>query len=327
MLEKAGHERFGLVRNPFQDLASETLAGAEYLHVDQEADTALKTIKEDVLEKRRKALVALVGPLGVGKTQRLVVATDEGRRLGAMTVHRQISADADVLVQGLAKDLREAATLGTLAKHLVQPKWYRDLQSLERKARKGFDPDDAGAVLAEALNANAPAFVLLNDLQNLNAAEGTERFFQALYAMANRLQPGVLVMFSSYPEYFAALRRNQAALAARIDRVFPIGMLSDDEAALLLAKRMPEHRIVEGLDPLYPFDRAAVASMNRAAQGNPRRLLKLADLVLERAVQDRAYHVGEKTVQEVIGSSDVVKGWGRKTAPRRLRVMRDGPKA
>src|ERR1041385_1240855 len=82
-MERPGYERFGLVTNPFQDLASETIDEIVLYHVQQEWDESLEAIKQDVLELKRKAAVALVGKMGLGKTQRLRVTAQQAQQVDA----------------------------------------------------------------------------------------------------------------------------------------------------------------------------------------------------------------------------------------------------
>jgi len=88
-------------------------------------------------------------------------------------------------------------------------------------------------------------------------------------------------------------------------------VLTNEEAGLLLAKKLLAKRVVENLEPLYPFDRASVAFLNGRAAGNPRNLLKLADLALERAVGLRAYRVDESLAEAALLEN-------AKAAPRRV---------
>ncbi len=113
------------------------------------------------------------------------------------------------------------------------------------------------------------------------------------------MKPGVLIMFVCYPSYLAWLTVNLAPFASRINRSFRLPGLTTDEASLLLAKKMLPKRLVEDLDPIYPFDRESVAALNEAAGGNPRRLLELADLAIEFGVAHRLYRVDTNVVRVV----------------------------
>ncbi|MGB0652469.1 MAG: hypothetical protein ACPGQL_04650, partial [Thermoplasmatota archaeon] len=94
-MEQPGYERFGLISNPFQDLSSETLDDIELFHVEQEMDASFNDMKQEVFEKQRKAVVAMVGPLGVGKTQRLQVTLAEAVKVGAFGVFHQLTEEVE----------------------------------------------------------------------------------------------------------------------------------------------------------------------------------------------------------------------------------------
>ena len=96
-----------------------------------------------------------------------------------------------------------------------------------------------------------------------------------------------------------ALGKAQPALVSRINKTFSLLALTDEEAGLLLAKKLLAKRLVEELEPLFPFEKDAVALLNRAVGGNPRRLLEIADRVLEYAVEHRAYRIDTDVVDTV----------------------------
>lgn len=284
------YERYGVTGNPFRDLASETGGDPEVFHVSLAIDESLRILKEEALEKENRAVVALVGGLGTGKTQRLLVAASEGRARGAFTVYVDVTGKAAWSLGELAKGVLGASKLGGF-RALTAPKWYRDVASMEKPKSSGFDPIRAGKALAAALNANAPAFLLLNDVHHVQAPGEADAFARVLQEVADAIKPGVLVMFGCYPSYYSWILKTRTAFASRINRTFELPGLSNEEAGLLLAKKLLAKRLVEDLEPLYPFDRSSVAVLNEAAGGNPRRLLELADRALEYGIEHRLYRV------------------------------------
>ena len=103
------YDRYGLTSNPFRELAAESLADVEIYHVRTRIDEALTSIKEEVLEKENRAVVALVGPLGAGKTQRLLLAASEGRERKAFTVYFEVTQKTAWVLKGLAQEIQEVA--------------------------------------------------------------------------------------------------------------------------------------------------------------------------------------------------------------------------
>ena len=294
------YERYGLTGNPFRDLASESLDIVTIFHVSQEVDDSLRTVREEVLDRENRAVVAVIGELGAGKTERLLVTLAEARERKAFCIYYDVTTKTPWVLRGLAAEFQKAATRAKLAKLFGSPPWLRPLAALAKSKDEKYDPKAAGRTLAAALNGTTPSFLLLNDLHNLVESKEIDAFSRVLQEITDSIKPGVLVMFTCYSSYLAWLNVNHPALSSRINRTFLLKSLSDDEAALVLAKKLLVKRLVEDLDPIYPFDRDAVHAMNAAAHGNPRRLLELADLAVEYGVSHRSYRVDAEVVQSVL---------------------------
>jgi type II secretory pathway predicted ATPase ExeA len=294
------YERYGLTGNPFRDLATENLEDVTIFHVNQDVDQSLQAIREEVYDKENRAVVALIGELGAGKTERLRVTLAESKERGGFAVYFDLTEKTPAVLRGLAQEFTKAAKAAGLIKTFGGPSWIRSMAALEKTKDDKYDPAEAGKTIAAALNESGPSFLLLNDLHNLIESREVDAFVKVLQEVANGIKPGVLVMFTCYTSYLPWLSVNHPAFAQRINRTFLLMRLKDDEAGLLIAKKMLVKRVVEDLDPTFPFDSDAVSAMNRAADGNPRRLLELADLVMEYAVAHRAYHVDLDTVQAVL---------------------------
>jgi len=290
-MAKVSYDRYGLTANPFRDLASESLEDVEIFHVRLQVDDVLRGVKEEVLEKENRAVIAITGPLGSGKTQRLRLAEAEGKERGAFTALVDVPARSKLAVKAIADALSKASNVGGFSAALGGPAWLRELHGVAAGKSGEWDAGRAGKAIAQALNEHAPAFLLLNDLHNLAPAAEVQPIARVLQAVADAIRPGVLVMFACYPSFFAALTQAYPALGSRINRTLELPVISDDEAGLLLAKKLLAKRLVEEMDPLYPFDREAVEAMNQAAGGNPRRLLETADRVMEAAVAQRVYRI------------------------------------
>ncbi|HKV90687.1 MAG TPA: hypothetical protein VJQ43_05775 [Thermoplasmata archaeon] len=294
------YERYGLLSNPFRDLASESLADVELFHVNLEIDRLLETMREEVLAKENRAIVALVGLHGAGKTERLLLTAAEARSRKAFQVYYDITTKNSWAIKGLAEAIVKAANLGGFKQLFSAPKWFRDVVPLQKVKEPNYDPVRVGRAIAAALNANAPAFLLLNDLHNLGASKERLLFVKTLQEVIDGIRPGVMIMFGAFPSFMLQIAREQAPLTSRINRTIVLPRLSADEAALLLAKKLLAKRIVEGLDPLYPFDRDVVTKLNLIAYGNPRRLLELSDAALEYGAAHRAYRIDEEVLRTAL---------------------------
>ena len=294
------YERYGLTGNPFRELASENLSDVELFHVNLEMDDALRNIEEEVLEKENRAIVAIVGPYGSGKTERLLMAATEAKQRKAFSVYFDVTAKTTWVLRGLAEELQKSATAAGLTKTFSTPSWLRGIQSLQKLKDEKYDPIAAGKAIGAALNETAPSFLLLNDLHNLMESSEVHSFAKCLQEISDVIKPGVLIMIVCFPSYLAWLTVNHGPLVSRINRTLVLPGLTVDEAGLLLAKKMLPKRLVEDLDPTYPFDRDAIVALNEAAGGNPRRFLEAADLAIEYGVSHRLYRVDADTVRTAL---------------------------
>jgi hypothetical protein len=296
----SSYDRYGLTSNPFRDLSSESLEDVEVFHVNLDVDRTLDAIREEIFAKENRALVGLIGLHGAGKTERLLVAQAEARERKAFCVYFDITTKTAWVTKGLAEAVEKSANLGGFKRIFGAPRWFRDVVAFEKLKDKNYDPLKAGRAIAEALNANVPAFLLLNDLHNLATSAELGLFAKVLQEMVDAIKPGVLVMFGCFPNFMLQLATQQPPLASRINRSLILPRLTAEEAALLLAKKLLAKRLVEGLDPLYPFDQEAVLRLNQLAWGNPRRLLELADASIEYAVTHRAYRIDAEVVRSAL---------------------------
>jgi hypothetical protein len=296
----SSYDRYGLTSNPFRDLSSESLEDVEVVHVNLDIDRTLGAIREEIFAKENRAFIGLVGLHGAGKTERLLVAQAEARERKVFCVYFDITTKTTWVTKGLAELVEKSAKLGGFQRIFGAPRWFRDVVALEKMKDKNYDPLKAGRAIAEALNANAPAFLLLNDFHNLANSGELGLFSKVLQEMVDAIKPGVLVMFGCFPSFMLQVATQQPPLSSRINRVMILPRLTAQEAELLLAKKLLTKRLVEGLDPLYPFDAEAVLRLNQLAWGNPRRLIELADAAIEYAVAHRTYRIDADVVRSAL---------------------------
>ena len=292
-MRRTGYDRFALAANPFHDLASESVQETEVLHVTQEADEDFERIKQDVLDGLTKAFVLVSGPPGAGKTQRLRVTFKQAEAADTFAFYLNLGEYPPDPLTALAAGVAKA-----VAKRKVKAgPWLHVVKRLAKG--KALAPETAGRGLAEALGALAPAYLLFNDLDAF-AGEDRQVFLQVLLGLVSNMPAGVMVCLACQRDHVASFTQENEALASRLNRVVSIRGLTNKEAEILLAKRMAGKRLVEDLDPLFPFTPPAVAELNAAAGGAPRRLLQLADIVLDGAVKERAFQVGQEIVQTIL---------------------------
>jgi hypothetical protein len=299
-LEKTGFERYGLSGNPFRDLSSENLEDVEIFHVPQFIDKDIFEIREETLNKENKAVIALMGGLGAGKTERLLLLKNEAGRRGAFCVIGGVTTETQWMVKNILDSMSDPNSNGG---RKGSGKWIRSVKKASKmisKQGKYYDPEKVGRIIAEALNVNVPAFLLINDLHRLPEKEDMDQFLQILYVVTNAIGPGVLVVLSGDERYFKGVLYSNATLNERINRKLVIPPLNLHEASLMIAKRLLAKRLVDDMDPLYPFTSDSISALNEMAKGNPRALLKYADFLLENAVKARAVQIDEDLVKVMV---------------------------
>jgi hypothetical protein len=259
------------------------------LHVAQEPDRAMWTAHDAAIAGHEAECVAILGADGLGKSHRLAVAAALARGAGAFhAVHRVAGVRPDGLTPRLARAIMAASPLGPRDNALSAPRWYRTLLPLSRRSGMQGDAADDGASLAAALNANAPAVLLVDDLHRLPITRATDRHLATLESLREQMAPGVLLAWTSDPQHGEAL---QARFTGFIGQTVELRPLTDREAADLFAVRLESARMAVGIDVLYPFTLEAVERLNQEAGGNPRRLLRLAELLLESTAAAGAFEV------------------------------------
>lgn len=301
-MEKTGFERYGLSSNPFRDLTSESIDNVDIFHVEQELDDDLRLIKEELFDKENKAVIAILGSRGVGKTQRLLLVANEAKRNNYFYVYLNMSTETRWTVAAILDAMINSSNLGSFQKAVSAPKWYKDLVKTKKMVKKKYNPQIIAKVIVDALNENTPSCLLLNDLNNLRNTADMNEFVRVLTIIADNIDPGVLIMMSSNLVYFKNFMKRYVNLDQRINQKFVVPALDNNEAGLVIAKRMIEKRLVDNLDPLYPFTEKSVGLLNDEAEGNPRDLLKISSIVLSEASEKKAMVVDETLTADLINT-------------------------
>jgi hypothetical protein len=304
-MPKDTYERFGLTGNPFRDLASETIDLVDIFHVDQEFDEELKEILEEVAEKENKAIVAILGSLGVGKTQRLMLISNYARRKEYFHIFRTMTPETKWAIKGIMDAIIEEAPLTAMEKYVNAPRWFVEMKKVSKGIQKGkgHDPVKTGKLIAESLNRKSPSFLLINDLQAIPKTKELSDFMQTLYVVINNINPGVLVAVTSNKYFFDDLIKENEAFDQRINKKFYITPLTPKQAEHLIAKRLLARRLTDELGLVYPFTKESIKILNDEVMGNPRQILKVADSVMEKASKAKTVEIDQNYVIEHIKSS------------------------
>jgi type II secretory pathway predicted ATPase ExeA/ribosomal protein S27E len=299
-MKETVYERYGLSSNPFRDLSSESLENIDIFHVTQAVDEELTRMKEEIIYKENKAVVGVLGGLGAGKTERMLLAANEASSQGLFYIMANMTFETQWVIEGVLDSIINNKKIGLFSRLFSSPKWLKEVYKLKKVSKTGYDPERAGRVIAEALNSNAPSFLFINDFHHLSHALDSQRFLHVLHVLVDHIRHGVMIMIVSDLKFFQGLMKNHPSLNERINRKIIVPPLSDDEANLIIAKRLLEKRIVDDIEPLYPFTDDGIRLLNTEVKGNPRHLLKLADVVIEYAARKRAIMIDESIVHEIV---------------------------
>ncbi len=301
---KETYERFGLTGNPFRDLASETIDLVDIFHVDQEIDEELKGILDEIGDKENKATIAILGGLGVGKTQRLMLISNYAKKKGYFKILRTMTPDTRWAVKGIVDAIIKSAPLNAFEKYVNAPRWFVEMKNISRRLMKGkgHDPVTTGKLIADSLNSKSPSFLLINDLQAIPISRELSDFMQTLYVVINNIDNGVLVAISSNNYFFDDLMKQNEAFNQRINRKFNISSLTATQAEHLIAKRLIARRLTEDLGLVYPFTTESVEIINDEVKGNPRQILKIADTIMDSASKSKTIEIGREYVIEFMRS-------------------------
>jgi hypothetical protein len=247
-----------------------------------------------------------MGGLGAGKTERLLLLKKEAIKRGVFLAMGGVTTETQFMIRGILESImataKESGKTGLFA-----PKWLREVQRVNKRILKEYDPEVAGHAIADALNENTPSFLLVNDLHRLPEKEDMQQFLQTLYVITNDIQPGVLIVLSGDERYFRGVMFGHPTLNERINRKLVIPPLSTQEASLMIAKRLLAKRLVDDMDALYPFTSEAIAALNDASKGNPRMLLRFADHLLDNAVKGRVVQIDDDIVKVMFEQKETVQ--------------------
>lgn len=294
-MQTVSYDRYGLMSNPFRNLSSETIDNVDIFHVNQSIDNEMKVIKDEVFNKENKAVVVILGGQGVGKTERLMLAANEYKKNNCFFVLRDVESKAKWVINGIIDSMLQ----NVKKKAFGAPEWYKNLNKI-KKNLNSYSFEAISKAIAQVLNENVPSCLLLNDLHNMPMSKSLDLFLRVFHSIIDNLDPGVLVMISCETDYFKGLIKSYPSVDQHINRKFLVQPLNNNEAGLMIAKRMLDKRLVDNIESLYPFTQDSVAILNQEAEGNPRNLLKTISFVIDNAAQRKVMTVEEDLTRELL---------------------------
>ncbi|MDV3103779.1 AAA family ATPase [Thermococcus waiotapuensis] len=298
------YEIYGLSKNPFEQLASEGIEEVEAIHVYQEVDMRLSMILSEVIGNKSSIALSIVGPLGMGKTQRLKSIAKAIEKEGGKAIYVKVDT-SDILK--LTRDIFYALNPPKSRTNIFLENLSRRLGFIDRLEKmlsdtKEYKSRDIAELLVEQLKKYPYSALLLDELENMQGAREQEKiqFFEMLRHVISTMPPGCVVAFASVPEAYEEYSKIFPAFFMRLHYEFKLRPMSVEETFELVKKRLNRVRIRDTDKPLYPFTDEAIRLIHDLAKGNPRQILRLLHYVLSEAAKRAFDPIDELVVTTIL---------------------------
>ena len=295
---------YGLSRNPFEQLASEGIEDVEAIHVYQEVDMKLSTIVSEVIGNKSSIAMSIVGPLGMGKTQRLKSIAKAIEKEGGKAIYVKVDTN-DILK--LTRDIFYALKPPRSRTNIFLENLSRKLGFIDRLEKmlsdtKEYKSRDIAEMLVKQLSRFPHSTLLLDELENMQSAREHEKiqFFEMLRHVISTMPPGCIVAFACIPEAYEEYTKIFPAFFMRLHYEFRLRPMSVEETFELVKKRLNRVRVKDTDDPLYPFTEEALRMIHDLAKGNPRQILRLLHYVLCEAAKRAFDPIDELVVTTIL---------------------------
>ncbi len=296
-MSENGFDLFGMTGNPFKNVRSEDVNDISLIHSSQQVDELIGEIKDQVFALQKKEAIILTGSTGIGKTHRLIVAAYEANVNGLFCAFQQISEEDPSSCYNLARAIMSTDKYGLLN----SPKWYNQFIKIAKKVRKNkCDPKTFAQALANALNVNKPSFLLIDNLHKL-ASEDNIEYVKTLEELVPLICPGVLIMITCTDDFFQRFSKMQPVVS-KLFYPIKIPLLNIENAKKIVGKRVESTRLVNNMDPIYPFDNSSISHLYQACNGNPSRLIEYTDKCISYAINNDALAIDESVAVDCIGT-------------------------
>ena len=259
---EAGYMRWMLRANPFAYLSSESLEEVHALHVDTEIDEKLAQLVDDVVRKGAKHLVFLVGEFGTGKTHRLRLINEILSDIPSFYVKIDVD-DFETSIMRIAESIKRISPLKPLRKKLPR------------------DPEELFMLIKSELIKYEVAILMLDEVENiviLGTRKDAELFSSFIARLYKELDRSRMIVIACIPPAYDIMKN----LLGKIPHEkLEMKRINPKEARKILRKRLQYYRDVlneeaRNLNIGEPFTEDLVRKLNEMAEGNPRKLMKLA---------------------------------------------------
>ena len=298
------YEVYGLAKNPFEQLASEGIEDVESIHVYQEVDMRLSMIISEVVGNKSSIAFSLIGPLGMGKTQRLKTIYRAMSEQGGKPIYIKVDTN-DILK--LTRDMFNGLKPPKTRTNIFFENLSRKLGFIDRlekmlSSTKEYKSRDIAEMLTKELSKYPYSALLLDELENLQTASEEDKilFFEMLRHFISNMPQGCIFAFACIPEAYEEYSKIFPAFFMRLHYEFKLRPMSLEETFELVKKRLNKVRIRDTDDPIYPFTEDAVRLIHELAKGNPRQILRLLHYVLSEASKHKFDPIDDYVVTTIL---------------------------
>jgi len=281
---RAYEKLLGLKRNPFKALSLISPDEASSLFVKQEGDGLLLAMVAETIAGSGSAFIALTGPKGSGRTHRMLVIEDTIEKAGGEVLYFDVAmASGPDILDRLIKTAMSLSS-GITVKIKRGLLGYSETIPEEELEEIRSSPVKIGDIILGALVKHRPAAILLDGLHNAIQMGEYWRFifFEAIREIVSSMPEGIVVAMAMSNGTYEKMDENFPALSSRLHHRFFIHPLTNEEALMLVEKRVKAYQIQRSSQ--MPIEEEVITKVNELIEGNPRRLLKLLSRTVDLAV-------------------------------------------
>lgn len=302
--QSPSYEIYGLSKNPFSELASEGITDVESIHVYQEIDMKLSMALSEVVGNKSSVAFSVVGPLGMGKTQRLKSLAKSINDNGGKAIYVKVDTN-DILK--ITRDIFNSfkppkSKTGIFLENLSKKLGFVDQLEKMLTSTNEYKSRDVAELLTKEMGKHPYSALLLDELENMMTAREDEKiqFFEMLRHFISNMPPGCIFAFACIPEAYEDYSKVFPAFFMRLHYEFKLRPMSLDEVFELVKKRLNRVRIRDTDDPIYPFTEKAIELIHTLGKGNPRQILRLLHYVLSEASKHKFDPIDEYVVTTIL---------------------------
>ncbi|MCS4541207.1 MAG: hypothetical protein HY929_02605 [Euryarchaeota archaeon] len=306
---KPNYERFYLRWNPFTDLSSESLFSFEEMHIRQSVDVDIDRTLSEVIDRKDRLALAIVGNLGIGKTQRLfkiknAIEKAKGKGIIVKVELTNVVEVTKIIFDEVWRSIQEKQSIFTRA--------FNDLKyafGLDKKRKavlestfETYYPKIFSEYLSKLLSRFKPSALLLDEFENVTSAYHEEQrlFYEFIREFLHVLPYSCLFAISITPAALDKIKNDFPSLPARFHRELVIDNLTNEEALSLVEKRLARERTTSA-ENIYPFTPKAIEFTNAIADGNPRKLVRiLRDALAAAARNEKVLIIDEAFISQFV---------------------------